>query len=176
MQFFMVLPLKTMRALAEELPVSKEALKAIHGFGKKKIELFGDEILEIITRFTEEKGITPPVFSPPEKKMKKPKKPTRQISFEMWKEGKSIPEIAEERGLVTSTIEGHLAQFVRSGDIAVESLVDTEKIKKITAYFLSHPESETLTEAKAALDETITFGELRFVFEHLRHEGKILPS
>jgi GTPase SAR1 family protein len=176
MQFFMVLPLKTMRALAEELPVSKAALKAIHGFGKKKIELFGDEILEIITRFTEEKGITPPVFSPPEEKKKKPKKPTRQISFEMWKEGKSIPEIAEERGLAVSTIEGHLAKFVRSGDIAVESLVDTEKIKKITAYFLSHPESESLTEAKAALDDAITFGELRFVLEHLRHEGKILPS
>ncbi len=172
MQFFMVLPLKTMRLLANELPASKEALKAIHGFGKKKIEQFGAEILEIILRYVEEKGITPPVFVAPEKKKKPPKKPTREISFGMWKEGKSIAEIAEQRGLAVSTIEGHLAHYVHSGDIAIEKLVDKEKISAITDFFLSHPETTTLSEAKAVLDDAITFNELRLVRENLRHNEK----
>ncbi len=173
MQFYMVLPLKTMRTLATDLPVTIAALKAVHGFGKKKIELFGEEILEIINRYVEEKGIDPPVFVPPIKEKKPPKKPTREISFELWKAGKTVTEIATERNLTVSTIERHLAHYVQTGDIALEKMVEEEKIKTITGYFLSHPGVDTLTEAKAALDESITFNELRLVRDALRREGKL---
>jgi len=41
-------------------PVSLEALRDIHGFGKKKIERYGDEIVKIISAFYEKKPLHPP--------------------------------------------------------------------------------------------------------------------
>ena len=172
MQFYMVLPLKTMRALAEGLPSTTAALKSIHGMGKKKVEQFGEEILNIISAYCREKGITPPPLMEPEKEKKPPKKHTRQISFELWESGKSIPEIAEERGLAASTIEGHLAYFVRTGEIPVEKLVNKEKITRISDFFL-HEKTTRLSDAKASLGNEVSYSELRFVLNHLQFTGEV---
>lgn len=172
--YYMILPLKTMRAISEQLPISTPALKAIKGLGKKKIEMFGDELLDIIATYCEEKELSPPVFEEQEKKKKQPKKPTKQISFELWKTGKNIAEIARERNLAETTIEGHLAYFVGTGEIDIEKLVSPEKVKLISDYFLQSG-STLLNEAKAALDELdekVTYSELRFVLNYLRFAGK----
>jgi lambda repressor-like predicted transcriptional regulator len=57
--------------------------------------------------------------------------PTADISFNLFREGKTIREIATERGLADSTIEGHLAQKVRTGEVQINELVPVEKIKPI---------------------------------------------
>ncbi|MGA9213454.1 helix-turn-helix domain-containing protein [Kaistella sp.] len=37
--------------------------------------------------------------------------PSQILSFQLFEEGKTIPEIAKECGLVTEMIYGHLAKF-----------------------------------------------------------------
>jgi len=157
--YYGVLPLKTMRELSNKLPVTLPALKAIKGMGKKKIAMFGGELIEIITDYCDETDFQPEPYFEPEIT---PKKSTKEISFEMWQEGKSVEEIAQERGFVISTIEGHLAHFVETGDIPVEKMVSKEKIKKITDFFKSNPDAMS-GEAKAALGEAVSWSELRFV-------------
>ena len=47
------------------------------------------------------------------------------------KAGKDIAAIAKERNLSTSTIDGHLAYFVGTGEIDINNLVSKEKQKLI---------------------------------------------
>ena len=42
----------------------------------------------------------------------------------MFQKNLTIAEIARMRGLVTSTIEGHLAFFVENGTLAIDRLID----------------------------------------------------
>jgi tRNA uridine 5-carbamoylmethylation protein Kti12 len=157
--YYGVLPLKTIRELSNKLPVTLPALKAIKGMGKKKLAMFGGELIEIITDYCDEIDFQPEPYYEPEIT---PKKPTKQISFEMWQEGKSVEQIAKERGFAISTIEGHLAYFVETGDIPVEKMVSEENIEKITDFFKSNPDA-LLGEAKSALGEEVSWSELHFV-------------
>jgi hypothetical protein len=166
-EVYRVIQLQSMRQLASFLPGNREALKAIKGFGKKKLELFGEEILSLIADYCDTKGLKPEIAEAPKKAAKAIKIPSHQISFEMWQSGKGIEAIAEERQLGISTIEGHLATYVGMGKIPVKQLVPPEKLEKILTYYHTH-HPETLSEAKAELDDNISYGDLRFVLEHLK--------
>ena len=164
---YMILPLKTIRELSDSLPVTNQALKKIKGLGKKKLLLFGAELIEIIMSYCDENNIEYDTSEKPELDIKVPKKNTKQISFELWKTGKTIKDIAKVRQLTITTIEGHFAHFVGNGVIPVEIFVITEKIKLISDYFKKE-NFTTLTEAKSALGDEVTYGELRLVLEHLK--------
>ncbi|OQX78140.1 MAG: hypothetical protein B6D61_06125 [Bacteroidetes bacterium 4484_249] len=170
-EIYMVLPLKTMRELCYFLPASSKELKAIHGLGKKKLKMFGEELLEIIIAYREENNIKTSEYKEPEAVIKVPKKSSKRISFELWKKGKTVKEIAEERQYAVSTIEGHLATFISSGEIKVEELVSSDKLKMILEYFNKN-ETALLSEAKAAFGDDTTYSELRFVQQHLKYLKK----
>ncbi len=90
---------------------------------------------------------------------KKNKIPTAKISFELFKKGKSIAEIAEERSLVEGTILGHLAQFVETGEIPVTELIAMPKLEKIVN---EYKEGKTRSsEIKEALGDGISYNEIK---------------
>ena len=97
---------------------------------------------------------------------KKDKIPTAEISFELFKQGKSIDEIARERGLVESTILGHLCKFIETGEIDAAKIIDTDKIKEILkAYVAGHEKS---SELKAVLSDDYSYGEIKVALAHIR--------
>ena len=167
---YMILSLKTMRALSNQVPSNTEELKSVHGFGKRKLETFGNELLELITEYREGHDITiatTPVLAGVEKK---PKEDTRQISKELWLKLKDLKKIAEERDLAVTTIEGHLARFIGSGGLPVTDFMEEEKLKTIVAFFKENDEI-TLSEAKEILGDGVSYGELRMVKQHLLWEA-----
>ncbi len=48
---FMVLQLKSIHEIADTLPSSIKELQSVRGLGKKKLKLFGDELLEIVNKY-----------------------------------------------------------------------------------------------------------------------------
>ena len=50
---YVILHQKTLLAIADIAPTTKEELLAVKGFGKSKCEIYGDEILEIVRKTTE---------------------------------------------------------------------------------------------------------------------------
>ena len=78
----------------------------------------------------------------------------------MFRLGKSIREIASERNLAVSTIESHLHYFITTGDIAVEEMVDSEKIKLITAVM---GDLQQTTLVKEKLGDMVSYNEIRAV-------------
>lgn len=171
-EVYMVLPLKTIRELCNKIPSNKKSLKDIKGFGKKKMEYFGDELLEILNdyRHINKMEILPP--EDPVENSKKLKLDTKLLSYEFWKSGKKINEIAEERQLRESTIEGHLAYFVEKGEIKISDLVSEKLIKIISDQFLKS-DSILLRDTKDQLGDLVSFGQLRLVLSHLIYSGKI---
>jgi len=169
---YRVLALRSIRELSDKLPITPTALKAIKGIGQKKLELFGDELLQIIIDFCEEKDFAGLALNEPEPEEKKPKVNSKLVSFDLWKSGKSITEIAKTRKYAESTIEGHLAHFVSTGEIDIEKLVSPDKVKRISEFFIRE-KMPLLSEAKAALGDNISYGELKFVLNYLRFKGTV---
>ena len=161
---YMVLAQKTMQNLVETLPQNKTDLAKVSGLGKVKVQQFGDEILDIITTYCQDNGIDTSNISIPEKRIRKSliKGSTQELSYMMFKEGKNIAEIAQNRSLAVSTIEGHLTEYVKTGEILVENLMDKQKIKTIREYMLEHPTVRG-SELKMSLGDDFSYGEIRMV-------------
>lgn len=168
---YMVLPLKTMRALGNQVPANFDDLRSVHGFGRKKIQLFGEELLELINSYREGHEVKIVVVPEPEIEKTKPKINTRQISLELWRKHKDMKKVAEERDLAVTTIEGHLARFVGTGELPVTDFVDGEKLEKLLVFFKKNPDI-AMGEAKEQLDDEFSYGELRLVRQHLIWESK----
>ncbi len=165
---YMILPQKTMVTLANFMPQSLPVLKLVKGMGKKKSEKFGEELLDIITSYCKKEKIEPPFETPTEKQIpKKVKEETKKISYDLFKEGKSISQIAEERALSIPTIEGHLAYYVGTGDIPINKFVSQEMTEFIAGHFEGNDDLK-MGPVKAVLGEKVSWTDIRFVVSHLK--------
>lgn len=147
----------TLYAICDALPRSENELLKIEGLGKTRVSKYGEQILEAIETYCSKNGINK--FN---EQKKEDKKPTKQISFELFKSGLSLKEIAKERSLTSGTISSHLASYIPSGDVDILELVDIKKYKKIIKA-IEETEFKTLTELKEKVDKSFTFMELRMV-------------
>ena len=164
---YMILHQKTMVTLANFMPQSMSALKLVKGMGKKKSEKFGEELLNIIVTYCEKENIEPPVETLSEKKVtKKIKEETKKISYDLFKEGKAISQIAEERNLSITTIEGHLAYYVGTGEIPITKFVSQEITDLIAGHF-EGLDDLFLGPAKATLGDKVSWSDIKFVINHL---------
>jgi len=164
-----VLPTKSLLELVQLLPANIPALKKVKGIGPGRSKQFGAELLDIIQKYCAAKGLENTQLTLPEPPPPAPKTDTKLLSFELFKAGKSIAEIAEERGLVISTIENHLAHYVGLGEINIFELVDRDKVDTIAEFFLNQRTRST-KEAKEFLGEDYSYGELRIVLTHIDKE------
>lgn len=101
---------------------------------------------------------------------KKDKTPTAEVSFKLYKAGKSIAEIAEERGFVQSTIEGHLCQYIESGDVDAYTVVEMEKLDNMLT--LITDETTSSSEVKAKLGDEYTYADVKVALAHYRFLSK----
>lgn len=166
---------KTLTELTNALPLTEKQLLKISGFGPARVSAFGERFLKIINDYVTENGITPELTleseAPKKKKEKKEKKekptkpekePTASVTYRMYLSGKDVASIAKERALAATTIEGHLARYVASGEIPLEQLVSRENIKQINAV-LDEGEVTSLAEVKAQLGDAVNWSDLKFV-------------
>jgi ATP-dependent DNA helicase RecQ len=145
----------TLREMSEYCPTDKEALLKLKGVGEAKLNRYGDAFIDLIKKYVEEKGINR-VKKPAMKvsnKSKDDKIPSHVITYNMYHQGKSLQEIAEEREIKISTVQDHLIRcsneglFVNFDDFITkeqESLI-LDAIEKIGAQKLK-PIKEALPE------------------------------
>lgn len=101
---------------------------------------------------------------------KVPKTPTREISYNLYKQGMTLEQIAAERGLVKDTIAGHLASYVKEGKIGLRALISSAHEKKIRDFMKAHPELEHFGEIKEALGASIEYYEIKLVHDLMEGE------
>lgn len=159
---------RTLDEMARYLPQSLAELRKISGFGDAKIEKYGQRFLNIILEYCREKNIGSLIHEKPsgrERKAageKKEKSDTRFESFKLYKQGKTVDEIAAERKLTRPTIEGHLAYYVVTGDIDIYELVSPHKVALIETE-LRKLSGNAITPVKEKLGDEVSYGEIRLV-------------
>jgi PIF1-like helicase/Helix-turn-helix domain/HRDC domain/Helicase len=173
---YLVANADTLKEICLYLPLSKEHLLLLSGFGKAKAERFGDDILDIVESYCYQYGLESNIeaksASPKRQRKEKstePKDttPTKLVTFNLYKEGKTVAEIAEFRKLAASTIEGHLADMVRTGELEVSTLVSAEKMEQIKAAMREGTEEDKFGDLKNKLGANISYAEIKAVANHL---------
>lgn len=101
--------------------------------------------------------------------MKIAKVPSQVLTFQLFEQGKTIGEIALERGLVKETVIGHLAKFAEQGMLDISRVITSDKIKAFEELFYKDPK-ETLTEWKNALPSHFEFNEIRILINHFNFQ------
>lgn len=162
---YQVFTQKALLEMCEVLPVTAGQLRAITDIGKVRLKKYGPEILAVIKEYCKLNKI-----EPQEKSNVVPKKSgTQQASYELFKSGKSIAEIAAERDLTTSTIEGHLTTFLALGKIEITELMPEEKYMELKNLMETIPH-EGFSDLKSKIDEKFSYGDLRMVRNAMEFE------
>ena len=166
---YMIANQATLKEICTFLPFTKADLFQISGFGKAKIEKYGNDILEIVQDYCRKYDIKSNMFTKVEnpKKEKKEKSAevktdTKTLTYNLYKEGKSVAEIAKKRNFAIVTIEGHLAWFIGNGDIDINKMVSLEKQLLIKAALKIYGTSSHKS-LKDNLPDNITYGEIKMV-------------
>jgi PIF1-like helicase/Helix-turn-helix domain/HRDC domain/Helicase len=167
---YMIANQQTLKELSTFLPLNKKDLMKIAGFGKAKVDKYGDEILEAIEGYCTRHNLAGNIDAKPldpkkeakEKKSREPKEDTKTVTFRLFKEGRLIEEIAKERNLALSTIENHLTYFIETGKIPVEDIIDGAIINQIKK-MMEQNEGVSVQRLKDLLPPAINYGEIRMM-------------
>lgn len=101
--------------MATYLPQSPERLGEMYGVGQAKLEKYASGFLPIIRAYCQEKGLVEQLkpTAPPSNPRISPGQSRSQQVADLFNTGHSVPELAEQFGVKTSTIVGHLWTAVR---------------------------------------------------------------
>ncbi len=160
-----VLHQKIMVEISAKLPAGVAQLKAIKGMGGKKLKLFGGELLALILDYRRDKGMEIPVNA--HKEVELASLDTKEISLTLFKQGLKPEEIARERGMAASTIQGHLAHFVTLGMLDIFDVVDRKKYDIIMKQLIARKPEETFGELRQKLGQDFSYTEIKLVMDKL---------
>ena len=159
----------TLLDLCTYLPITRDDISKIAGFGTFKTEKYGSHFLHPIQDYCISNRLATRINQLPGRKIKRnpapgntaaPKSDTRQVSFELYKEGLSLEEIAEKRHLSIATIEQHFCDFVSRQLIPIHQLVTETKQKQIRAV-ANQVGRLRLKDIKEVLPDDISYGEIK---------------
>jgi len=139
----------------------KQAIQITEGLIKG---MSATDLLELIEEQKKAEEIQ--VVQVTEKITAKPQKgDSHRMSLQLYREGKNVAEIAKERQLAISTIEGHLASFISTGDIDIKELVAENKIPVILqAIEELNMQTAATTPVKEKLGSDFSHIEIRAVY------------
>lgn len=163
----------TIDEMAMYLPQTLTELRKISGFGDAKIQQYGQQFLDVVLEYCSKNNLSSLIHEKSPKRERKEKTgPSKKKgdshaeTFKLYREGKTVANIAKTRNLAVSTIETHLAKFVRRGDISIHELVSREKFILIESA-LKDFDGTSVTPVKQRLGEEISYGDIKLVMASL---------
>lgn len=157
----------TLLELATYLPQNYDELRRISGFGDHKVEKYGPSFLNIVKGYAKRHQLETRINLKAPKKGRVVKKDkgtisaTQQATYNLFKDGMTMADIAEQRRLSISTIEGHIAVFVASGALKATDVVERGKLNKLLALIKQTGETRASKPLKDLLPEDYTYGEIK---------------
>jgi hypothetical protein len=135
---YLVAGSKTLIEMADFMPQTESELLQISGFGPAKVQKYGHRFLEIICKYAAENNLNSLMSgniiserkqrkNKKENSAKKEKGDSHRQTLEMYRNGKTIEQIAAERNLTTGTICSHLAVYTVSGVLNIDDFISHEK-------------------------------------------------
>lgn len=138
---------RTLQDMCRRFPSTLPEINKIGGVGDTKLERYGEDFIAEIRRYLEENpGISRPAVDSGYaysalSAQKKKKSQTVEETYEFFRKGRSLEDIAKQRNLAPSTIAAHMERLIMEGrDVDIERLVEPAKRLLIEKFFLSRKE------------------------------------
>jgi ATP-dependent DNA helicase RecQ len=156
---FIVMHDTSLDELCRVKPRSLPELRGVAGFGEKKTERYGADILEALRRFRDGARAT--------EVANKPHAPAEE-TMKLLREGRSLEQIAQIRGRRVGSVVSMVAGMVERGEVEFEPGWihgdHQEQIEEVCGRL----GLDRYNPIKDALPEEITYDEIRLVVAHLR--------
>ncbi|WP_064197344.1 MULTISPECIES: DNA helicase RecQ [Emticicia] len=153
---FVVFSDATLSDMAQKRPINRFQMMGVSGVGEQKFRQYGDEFINEILSFT---GDNPGIG-----RAKQEKGMTFLETFEMYKAGLSIDEMAAKRSLNPVTIISHLVKLKQDGqDIDLKQYIATYEYNQIIAEAmkLNVQKGDALKPLFEALEGVYDYGKIR---------------
>ena len=165
----------TLRQMAAYLPQSRESLSRISGVGAAKLEQWGEAFLEVIRSYAGEQGLAErPVPGTRRSREPQDSKASRQgttyaATKQLLAQGRSITEVATERGLSVRTVVSHIEKLVADGEnIDLAPLLPASKHQEVIRKAIDHAGGTALAPVKARLGKDYSYEDIRLVRAFMR--------
>jgi ATP-dependent DNA helicase RecQ len=159
---FVVLHDSALMDLCTVKPRTLVELRRVSGFGDKKVEMYGKEILDALRRFREGARATNEGMA----KVSSPAKETQRL----LEEGRTFEEIAQIRARTLRSVVSLVADMIERGDAEFQpGWLAPERYNQIAAA-CRQLGMDRLKHLKEALPPEIPYEEIRLVIAHLRTE------
>ena len=157
-----ILPTRSIVEITELLPMNSTDLLKVKGIGKAKVQQFGRILIDLIENYCTANNVKKgSLFDEKNPKKAKPS-PTQKMTFDLFKVGRTVQEIASARGLVASIVEGHLLYFVKNGQLDIFRLMTKESVAEILDFFKKNPDVSSAA-TKTYFGEKYSYSNLRMV-------------
>ncbi|WP_029905145.1 helix-turn-helix domain-containing protein [Prevotella sp. 10(H)] len=104
-----------------------------------------------------------------EKKEKPQKGESQRLTLSLFNEGMSVKDIAKERNLAVTTIEGHLAGFVLTGELFIGRLVDEKKLGYMLPVLREIAPQTLLSEIKERLPKECSYLDIKAMINYIKY-------
>lgn len=153
----------SLKQMSTYYPDDVDSMSKISGVGTYKLEKYGPAFIKAIQDYKTLHDICSSKRSSKLETKTTSKEDTRIISYELYtKEGKSIKEIAQIRGLKARTIEQHLLDcYEKNMEIDLEKDIHTDLKDKIYEA-INHWNTDKLRDLKDILPENVTYFDIRY--------------
>lgn len=171
---YIVLAEASLIEIATYLPHNKQEFRNISGFGETKIEKYGRHFWEAVADYCTKHQLKSRMHLKAPKRMRERSEyenDTKQQTLILFKRGFSVSEIAELRACTVSTVESHLAFYIRHGKIRVSEIVTGEKFTRIEKAVEKFG-GTMITPIKNFLGDDCSYGEIKLVIAHLEHVNR----
>ncbi len=147
----------SLEEMAAVKPKTMEEMHQISGVGEAKLKDFGRTFLDAIQAFIIQKsqeGI-------------KTKGDSALISFQMYKSGKTVEQIAQERELASGTIGAHLVKFYMQGEeVKLSDFITKKDIGSVLEIVKDMEEPFKLKEIFEAMNEELDYYKIQFALAY----------
>ena len=137
----------SLKDMEAKQPLNISEFAKVSGVGAAKLEKYSDAFLKEIKAHVE---------------TSKPKVPTHEVTWGLFKEGSSPKEIAQNRELTENTIYSHLLKMHAQGEeIDLNELVTKEELSKIEQAKIDLPEADGLKAYFEYFEEKVPYWKIK---------------
>lgn len=160
---FVVMHDTSLAEICRKRPASLAEIRGVSGFGERKTEHYGQQILDALERFRQGERATAVL----DKRSKPAENTVRLLA-----EGRSFEEIAKIRGRQLKSVIDLVAGLVENGELQFQPTWIDESKRASIEEACSRLGMERLKPIKEALPPEITYEEIRLVAARLRQEQR----
>nr|WP_092073378.1 DNA helicase RecQ [Dendrosporobacter quercicolus]NSL48743.1 DNA helicase RecQ [Dendrosporobacter quercicolus DSM 1736] len=153
----------TLRELSEKCPQDEADLRHIKGIGELKLKRYGGEFLQLIRQHTAQSA-APESAAPAAAATRKAAGPASHlVTLELFRQGKSLEQIAQERALTINTVQNHLSRCSSEGHAVDWDRLIPAQYEALIVAVIQQLGGDLLRPIKDALPEEVGYEAIKAV-------------